>query len=272
MTMDLPAEHSSTTPRNDQENTRNSSADADDSAARNVHIVLQGKGGVGKTFIASLIAQYLLDCGGDVACLDTDPVNASLCAIEALAASSIPLLDQDRINVGALDDMIERILAHDCDFVIDNGAASFLPLSRYLLENGIPDLIAEHGKRLVVHTVITGGPALVDTGKALAAILRQFPAEVRVVVWLNAFFGPVVTQAGDPFEATPLYRTHRERIAGLVRLDALDPDSYGQSLAQMRDRRLTFAEAMVSPDIRIVARRRLQQIRQRIWAQLAQVI
>lgn len=272
MLQDHSPEPSSTIPRSDPETTRSCSVAPTNDRRRAVHLVMQGKGGVGKTWVASLIAQYLTDHGADLACLDTDPVNASLCAIEALAASPIRLLDRDRINIAELDAMVERILSQDSHFVIDNGAASFLPLSRYLLENDIPSLIGEHGKDVVVHTLITGGPALIDTGKALAAILQQFPASVRVVVWLNAFFGPVVTSAGDPFEATPLYRNHQPRIAGLVHLDALDPDSYGHSLAQMRDRRLTFAEAMLSPDIGLVARRRLQQIKQRIWTQLARVL
>jgi Mrp family chromosome partitioning ATPase len=44
---------------------------------RKAHFVLQGKGGVGKTFVASLIAQYLTERGEPVACLDTDQVNGS---------------------------------------------------------------------------------------------------------------------------------------------------------------------------------------------------
>ena len=41
------------------------------------HFVLQGKGGVGKSFIASLITQYLTEKGRLEACFDTDPVNGS---------------------------------------------------------------------------------------------------------------------------------------------------------------------------------------------------
>jgi CO dehydrogenase nickel-insertion accessory protein CooC1 len=67
--------------------------------------VLQGKGGVGKTYIASLIAQYLRDKGEPVACLDTDPVNASFARIPALAAKPIDLLIEDKINVEEMDAM-----------------------------------------------------------------------------------------------------------------------------------------------------------------------
>ncbi|MBB4268183.1 CO dehydrogenase nickel-insertion accessory protein CooC1, partial [Roseospira visakhapatnamensis] len=40
-----------------------------------IHMTLQGKGGVGKSFIASLLAQHFLARGQAPICLDTDPVN-----------------------------------------------------------------------------------------------------------------------------------------------------------------------------------------------------
>ena len=112
-------------------------------AARKVHFVLQGKGGVGKTFVASLLAQYYLEQGAPLVCLDTDPVNGSFSAIRALAARHVNLLAGDRIDVDALDDLVERVVTEDAHFVVDNGAASFVPLSRYLVEHDIAGLIAE---------------------------------------------------------------------------------------------------------------------------------
>ena len=34
----------------------------------NIHMVLQGKGGVGKSFVAALLAQHLLQKGGHPLC------------------------------------------------------------------------------------------------------------------------------------------------------------------------------------------------------------
>jgi len=39
-----------------------------------VHLVLQGKGGVGKSFVSSILAQYFRTKSAPVYCLDTDPV------------------------------------------------------------------------------------------------------------------------------------------------------------------------------------------------------
>jgi CO dehydrogenase nickel-insertion accessory protein CooC1 len=45
-----------------------------------VHLVLQGKGGVGKSFVAAILAQYFKTKTAQVHCLDTDPVNGVLSA------------------------------------------------------------------------------------------------------------------------------------------------------------------------------------------------
>lgn len=265
-------EPSGTTRRKDRATTSGSSASPAGDSLRKVHLVLQGKGGVGKTYVASLIAQYLREKGEPVVCLDTDPVNASFAAIPALAAEPVDLLVEDRINVDEMDGMVERLLSEDNHFVVDNGAASFVPLSRYLVENDIVGLISGSGKGVVVHAIITGGPAMLETAKALAAMLEQFPDSVELVVWLNEYFGPVVTEGGQGFEQTPLYQENRGRISGLVRLSALNPDTFGHNLADMLSRKLTFAEAEQAPEFRVVAKQRLRQIRQPIWNQMAHVI
>jgi CO dehydrogenase nickel-insertion accessory protein CooC1 len=38
-----------------------------------IHLSLQGKGGVGKSLIASILAQYFVENGHKVECVDTDP-------------------------------------------------------------------------------------------------------------------------------------------------------------------------------------------------------
>ena len=238
-------------------------------AARKVHFVLQGKGGVGKTFVASLLAQYYLEQGIPLVCLDTDPVNGSFSAIGALAARHVRLLAGDRIDVDALDDLVERVVTEDTHFIIDNGAASFVPLSRYLVEHDIASLITSGGKRVVVHTILTGGPAMLDTAKALEAVIEQFPPSVALIVWLNEFFGPIVTNGGEGFERTPLYERNRTRIAGLVRLERLNPDTFGRNLRDMLARQMTFGEADQSPEFRIVARQRLRQVWRPIRDQIA---
>ena len=43
---------------------------ASDANRRAIHLSLQGKGGVGKSFVASIVAQYLITRGHRVQCID----------------------------------------------------------------------------------------------------------------------------------------------------------------------------------------------------------
>ncbi len=127
-----------------------------------IHLTLQGKGGVGKSLVASILAQYLMEKGRDVRCIDTDPVNRTFAQYASLGADKLNLRDEhNRIEQRAFDSLMERFLTEDAStFVVDNGASTFLPLWHYLLENNALEYLRQNGRRVYVHTVITGGQAL----------------------------------------------------------------------------------------------------------------
>ena len=61
----------------------------------NIHFVMQGKGGVGKSLIASYIAQYLRDRDVITECFDTDPVNHTFSQWKALNVEKIEIMGSD---------------------------------------------------------------------------------------------------------------------------------------------------------------------------------
>ncbi len=238
---------------------------------RPAHFVLQGKGGVGKSLVASLLAQWLADQGRLQGCYDTDPVNGSLQSIPALAAEPVELLAGDALNVKGVDRLIEAILAAEREVVVDNGAASFLPFSRYLVENGIAGVLGERGVSMIVHTVITGGSNGLDTLKGLSALVEHFAPGAQIVVWVNEFFGPA-RFTGTDFEQTVIYKEHRAKLRGTIYLRALDPVMFAPNFAEMLERKLTFAEAIASDDFMLMEKSRLFRIRAAIWDQLGLVL
>jgi len=250
-----------------------SSPAAASSSVRKVHAVMQGKGGVGKTYIASLIAQYLIEQGEPVVCLDTDMVNATFRDLKALKVEPVDLFkpNTDEIDVNAMDGMVERFVTEDTDFVVDNGATSFVPLSRYFVQDGIADTLEAAGRKLVVHAVIAGGQEVMQTGKGFDSIAKQFPPSADIVLWLNEHHGTIGT-ADAGFETTPLYQEHKHRVLGIVRLARLHQQTFGANVADMLARSLTFAEADASPDFFLVAKQRLRQVKRPIFEQLALVL
>jgi hypothetical protein len=49
----------------------------------------------------------------------------------------------------------------------------------------------------------------VHTGRGFHAVVRQFPPEVEIVLWLNEHHGEVRGADGKGFEDTPLYQEAR---------------------------------------------------------------
>src|SRR5437762_14031736 len=76
---------------------------------RSIHLSLQGKGGVGKSLIASILIQYFGAKGCDVHAVDTDPVNHTLAQYKQLTVESLELLRHGGVDQGKLDEHLVRI-------------------------------------------------------------------------------------------------------------------------------------------------------------------
>ena len=157
-----------------------------------VDMILQGKGGVGKSFIASLIAQHCKGLGVETVCIDTDPVNATFSGYKAYGVSRIELFDGDDIDPLRFDELVDAMMQAPEGSVVtvDNGAATFVPLCAYLLESGAVGVLREAGRGVRFHTVVTGGQAEQDTLKGFDALCGNCP-DVPTVVWGNEYFGRI---------------------------------------------------------------------------------
>jgi hypothetical protein len=141
-------------------------------ATGSVHLSLQGKGGVGKSPVASILAQYLNRKALAVRCIDWEPANKTLSQYKGLRPAPLPLLREGGIDQRAFDGLMEELLTPDGVFVVDSGASTFIPLWNYILQDTVHEVLRAAGKRLFVHTIITAGRALTDTIKGLLAIIE----------------------------------------------------------------------------------------------------
>jgi hypothetical protein len=235
-----------------------------------IHLILQGKGGVGKSLIAALIAQYQLSKGKRPLCIDTDPVNASFEAYKSLQVSRLSIVQDEEIAPRSFDQLIEQIAKAKDDVIIDNGATSFVPLSAYVITNQVPALLRDLGHQVIVHTVITGGQAQSDTLHGFTQLVKQFPADVSFVVWLNPYWGPI-ERDGKPFEQMKAYSAHKDRVSAIVRLPDLKKETFGRDLSDMLQAHLTFEEAIALPSLTIMTRQRLSIIKKQLFEQFSAV-
>lgn len=232
-----------------------------------IHITLQGKGGVGKSFISATTAQYKQHKGQSPLCIDTDPINSTFHGFKALNVDHIQVMSGDEINPRLFDALIEKIASTTNDVVIDNGASSFVPLSHYLISNQVPTLLKELGHEMVIHTVITGGQALFDTINGFAQLIDQFANEALFVVWLNPYWG-AIEHEGKSFEQLKAYRDNKERISALIQIPDLKKETYSRDLTEMLQQKLTFDEVLGMPEKSIMTRQRLKIVRDQLFGQL----
>ena len=180
-------------------------------------------------------------------------------------------MNGSQLNERQFDAMMEQILTEDRHFVIDNGASSFIPLSNYLIENSAVEMIADAGKAVVIHTVITGGQALMDTLGGFRQLVTQMPKEAAIVIWLNEFFG-LIEADGKGFETMKVYTQHRERVTGILRLQRQTGATFGKDIEQMLEQKLTFADSVKSAEFGLMAKQRLAMIKRSMFDQLSTVI
>jgi adenylylsulfate kinase-like enzyme len=103
-----------------------------------VHFTLQGKGGVGKSVVATLLAQYLKDKGIAAKCFDADPLNQTFGGFAALGVTKVDLMETTekgrRINPRRFDDLVEQIALQpgESHVIVDTGSSSFVALVQSL--------------------------------------------------------------------------------------------------------------------------------------------
>ena len=228
------------------------------------HCILQTKGGIGKSVAAAWLSQYLENQGRAVLTIECDQSNRTLSRYPRLETERLDLLDKDQqIDRRRFDALMERLVADtDPTIVMDNGQASFVPLTRYLVECEALSLVGQAGRRSFVHCVVTGGQLGPSTLSGLEQILAGLSGSAEIVVWKNAHFGPIDEEA---------YQTIVE-ASGVALKEPVHLERWSQpfedDVQEMLQGFLTFEEAIVSPALGLMTRQRLQMVQRRLFGEL----
>ncbi len=197
--------------------------------ARTIHLVIQPKGGSGKSFIAALLAEYLRSKGRLGLCIDLDVSNETFTEYAEFNVRRIDLIENKKVDQRKFDVFFENILKSKNDTVVDTGANTYHPLTAYLEEEGFIGNLVEEGFHVVLHVPVTS--AVTETLDGLVDIARAFPPMegVSIVVWANKTFGPI-EKSGMTLFSMKKYRelVDAKRIAAEVPLEKLD-ESTGET-------------------------------------------
>ncbi|MBT4931870.1 MAG: conjugal transfer protein TraL [Rhodospirillaceae bacterium] len=235
-----------------------------------INFVLQGKGGVGKSLVASLLTQHYMKREIATICFDTDPVNKTFASYNAFNVRTIDILNDGIICVQEFDNLVETLIEapEDSAVIIDNGASTFLPLCAYLNDNDVVPFLEKLGHSVMFHSVVTGGQALIDTMSGLEALFVNFP-DTPATVWLNEYFGKTEMN-GTTFSETKLCNNPKHKIHALITIAELNKHTFGYDFENMLKKRLSFAEALADPKFTIMTRQRLVMTWRAINEQITQ--
>jgi hypothetical protein len=131
------------------------------------------------------------------------------------------------------------------------------------------DYLRQHGPRVYVHTVITGGQALLDTLNGFHE-LAQSTGERNIVVWVNEYFGRVEAE-GKKFSEMAAYRDNAEKVCGAIVFSKRNQDTFGRDVEEMIAAKLTFNEAIGTGKFPIMAKQRLKIVQRDLFDQLDRV-
>ncbi len=236
----------------------------------NLHLTLQGKGGVGKTLVTTMIAQYLIKQGKEPVCVDTDPVNRSFAAFQALNVKKLNIINGDNVDTRKLDELIKIILESKTDIIIDNGASSFIPVTAYFAENNILKMLIESKIKVFFHVVVTGGQALIDTIRGVEYIIQTFSSSAKIVIWLNHFFGDI-EQKNKKFQEMNVFIKNKSKIFGIISIPNKTRETFGEDIKKMLEDRKTFIE-FIEGDYFIMPKQRIKLFQEEMFTNISLVL
>ena len=166
-------------------------------ATSKIHLIGGEKGGVGKSMLSRVLAQYFIDNELPFIGFDTDRSHGALMRFYAGYASPV-VMD----SVEALDVIVEAAAeAPDRRILVDLAAQTHDPLVKWMEDTGVVELAAEMGMPIYYWHVMDSGKDSVDL---LAKLLDRFGSSLQYVLVRNQVRGndfSVLEQSGQQARA-----------------------------------------------------------------------
>jgi hypothetical protein len=169
--------------------------------SHNLHLFIQPRGGVGKSFLAAQFAQHLLEQGRGILCIGTAHAGG-ICGYQ-----NLPCVEIDPVKTPSAYDQIGSHLVKQ-DVIVDLSSLHFGSLAQYIEMIDLGNVIDQSGDHLIAHVPITTSDL-----KPITQIHTLLPT-ARIVIWLN----PIQTETLNLNEGSAEYQSIRSSVAGIIRL------------------------------------------------------
>lgn len=224
-----------------------------------IHFIMQHKGGVGKSFVATIFAQYFLNNENSLACVDTDHNNNTFTHFNELNVKHINIVNEDNeIDPSKFDELIEYITESDKEhLIVDSGASNFLELNNYLLNNDVFSLLNEMGHNTYIHCVIVGGEGCQDTITCLKQLASHYKnSNVKIITWLNPFLGDI-TLNNKTFSEMKVFKENQDIITAFIEIPKFKNEFLADMKSVMADHS-TLKTALENSKYRLMQKQRIK--------------
>ena len=142
-----------------------------------IHFIGGEKGGVGKSVVARLLAQYLIDKEKHFNIYDADLSHGAMMRYYADFAVAVDLNRFDNA-----DSIAEKTIENQSITIVDLAAQASRPLQKWIDESGLLELASEIDLELVFWHVLDDGT---DSAKLLDELLQAYGDDAKCIVVRN---------------------------------------------------------------------------------------
>jgi hypothetical protein len=210
--------------------------------AKRIIVCPQDKGGIGKSFIATLLYDHLQDEGVAVKAFDLDHANSTFQRFVPEAEFIDTDVDSDRL--GVLDRIVHALGEADV-VLVDNRASGGSKVLAYLDEARLPELQADFDCLLVFLVVATDDK---DANSQIADLLDAFGNRVRWLVARNLRDGSTLGLYGQS--------NARKRLAELGAIEVEVPCLAEVTRNQLQAANLTVGRGRTAAKLHLLDRSR----------------
>ena len=222
-----------------------------------IHFVGGEKGGVGKSVLARLLAQYHIDHQLPFTAFDTDRSHGALLRFYTHYSRPI-VLDEFE----SADQLMEAALAADQDILVDLAAQTSLPLHRWIEQNDLLNLAGEEQVPVIFWHVLDDGA---DGIALLGALCERYLDRAAYVAVRNYGRG----RDFSAFDASPV-RARAQQFGALV-LDL--PELHAGTMRKIDHQGISLWAGAHNKDsgLGLMDRQRVKVWLRRVYQQLDQV-
>jgi hypothetical protein len=218
--------------------------------AKRIILFPQDKGGIGKSFVATLLHDYLVEAGVRVKAFDLDHANSTFYRLVPEAEFINTDVDADKL--GALDRIIHALPDTDVALV-DNRAAGGSKVLAYLDDTRLPELQEDFDCALVFVVIATDDK---DANSQIADLLDSHGDRVRWLVARNLRGGDILDSFG--------HSKARKRLADLQAVEIEVPCLAEVTRNRLQAANLTVGRGRVANELHLLDRSRCVRFHERM--------